>query len=158
NDLGVRPPASSDPQRPAPLAATSSGSSQIPGPGFTTDEELGAAAEALALDAIDIARDSFAVTLDWTDRSISQVESILDRMYRQRAVENPPPDAVTRVERSFGSYIGEVFRRNHGARWGMITMAGSTFPGLQSSAGQRFWPWGECKIGSKTGPKTTLLT
>ena len=143
NDSRVGFPVSSDPGHLArPATGASSSSSSTPEPGFTPDAKLGAAAGTLALDAVDLARDSFGQTLDWTDGSISQVERILDRMYRKRAAEKPSPDAIARVERTFGSYVGEVFRRNHGAAWGMITLADDTFPGLESSAGQRFWPWG----------------
>jgi hypothetical protein len=44
----------------------------------------------------------------------------------------------------FGSYIGEVYRKNHGATWGLVEMAGQRFPGLksESAASTLFWPWG----------------
>jgi hypothetical protein len=141
---------------PDPAAAAPSGSSKSADPGFTPDAQLGKAAEGLALDAVDVARESFGVTLDWTDGSILQVEKVLDRMYRKRAAEHPQPDVVARVVRSFGSYIGEVYRRNHGASWGMVSMGGSSFPGLETTAGNRFWPWGRVQRRLENGPEDNV--
>ena len=45
------------------------------------------------------------------------------------------------VGKMFGSYIGEVYRRNHKATWGMITLNNESFPGLESSHKELFWPW-----------------
>jgi hypothetical protein len=32
----------------------------------------------------------------------------------------------------FGCYIGEVYRENHGATWGLVEMDGQRFPGLKA--------------------------
>jgi hypothetical protein len=42
----------------------------------------------------------------------------------------------------FGSYIGEVYRRNHGGEWGMVDLDGQKFPGIKNKFGTSFWPWG----------------
>ena len=110
---------------------------------FRASPDLAAEAATFARGAVDTARNTYAVDLDWSDGSIARVESILDRIHREHARTKPSVDEFDRIRRSFGSYIGEVFRRNHGATWGMIeTGQDVPAPGLQSRAGQRFWPWG----------------
>ncbi len=99
-------------------------------------------AEAYALDAVDLARDNFGNTLDWSDASVSSVEDMLAELYTQRGVARPSEDQVWTVAKAFGSYIGEVFRRNHGATWGMTSVNGEALPGIQgSNSCALFWPW-----------------
>jgi hypothetical protein len=55
----------------------------------------------------------------------------------------PSEDQILQFSKMFGSYVGEVFRRNHGARWGMVTVGGDTLPGMEANKSRsRFWPWG----------------
>ncbi len=56
-----------------------------------------------------------------------------------------------------GSYVGEVFRRNHGATWGMVDLEGQSFPGLKAS-GQAglFWPWGRVQNRIRNGPQDNV--
>ena len=44
--------------------------------------------------------------------------------------------------KAYGSYVGEVYRRNHGAEWGIVNLGGQKFPGLRTKFGTNFWPWG----------------
>ncbi len=44
--------------------------------------------------------------------------------------------------KAFGSYVGEVYRRNHGATRSIVTLGGHNFPGLRTTSGVNFWPWG----------------
>src|SRR5690242_15336087 len=91
-------------------------------PTFTPDPEIQQIAEAYALDARDFAERAFHITLDWSDASVEQVEVIVADLYRQKQVMKPPPkeEQVVMFAKMLGSYVGEVFRRNHGAEWGMV--------------------------------------
>ncbi|MDR3416175.1 MAG: hypothetical protein P4L83_08315 [Nevskia sp.] len=44
-----------------------------------------------------------------------------------------------------GSYIGEVFRKNHQAEWGWVTLQGNKYPGMHRQSVGLFWPWGKAQ-------------
>jgi hypothetical protein len=108
---------------------------------FVPDPKLDKIAEAYALDAVDFARKQFGVTLDFTDDSIRRVETILDRFHSDFKRDHPTDEQISKFAQMLGSYIGEVFRRNHGASWGKVTMDGATVPGMSSTRGLLLWPW-----------------
>jgi hypothetical protein len=113
---------------------------------FTPDAKIQQIAEAFALDACDFLRDNFHITLDWSDASIQHVESAMDRFHREATKAKPTPDQVMQFAKMFGSYIGEVYRKNHGATWGLVEMDGKRFPGLKAQASETtFWPWGRAR-------------
>jgi hypothetical protein len=108
---------------------------------FNEDEKIGHIAEACAQGAVDLAREHYKISLDWSDASVENVEKILDALYQRRVQDKPTDEQVWNMSKMFGSYIGEVFRKNHGASWGMVTLGSQTFPGLQAKDRQLFWPW-----------------
>ena len=113
---------------------------------FTPDEKIQKIAEAYALDACDFLRDNFHITLDWSDSSIQHIESVMDRFHREAAKARPTPEQVMQFAKMFGSYIGEVYRKNHGATWGLVELEGQRFPGLKAQASDTtFWPWGRAR-------------
>src|SRR5207249_5495060 len=81
---------------------------------FTPDDKIQQIAEAYALDACDFLRDHFRITLDWSDASIQHIESLLDTFHREAAKARPTPEQVVQFAKMFGSYIGEVYRKNQG--------------------------------------------
>ena len=113
---------------------------------FTKDANIQKMAEAYSLDACDFVRDNFHTNLDWSDTSIQQVESVLETFRSQIASAKPTEEQITQFSKMFGSYIGEVYRKNHGAAWGMVNMNGESFPGLKADLdGTLFWPWGRTR-------------
>jgi len=125
--------------------------------GFEADLAVEKVAEACALDAVDFAREKFELTLDWTDESIRRVEWILDRLYKEMPAAQPSEERTFEFAKMFGSYVGEVFRRNHGARWGMVTLEGGTFPGMHANrTGSEFWPWGKVHGRLKKGAEDNV--
>jgi hypothetical protein len=111
---------------------------------FAPDEAIQKVAEAYALDAVDIAKTSFKMDLDFSDQSVTRIEHILDLLHNDIYKSNPTQEQIFNFAKVFGSYVGEVYRRNHGATWGMVTVGKDSFPGLQASAkGNLFWPWGK---------------
>ena len=111
---------------------------------FVPDPNVQKVAEAYALDAVEYSKKQFGITLDWTDTSISNVEKALALMHSSYASTTPKPteEQVMSFAKGFGSYIGEVYRRNHGAEWGIVNLNGQKFPGLKTKSGSNFWPWG----------------
>lgn len=111
---------------------------------FVADPNVQKVAEAYALDAVDLAKNQFGIRLDWSDASIHHVEKALGQMRASyvATTPKPTPEQVMSFAKCFGSYVGEVYRRNHGAEWGMVSLNGQTFPGLRTESGVNFWPWG----------------
>ena len=124
---------------------------------FTEDKNISQITEAYALDAIDVARNNFGVILDWSEKSIKDIESILDLLH-QKNLENPPPEEmILKFSKVFGSYVGEIYRRNHGGKWGVVTMDGESFPGLQGEdRKQIIWPWGKVNNRIKNGSEDNV--
>ena len=117
--------------------------------GFVEDDKIRQIAEAYSLDAVDFARENFKVTLDWSDGSVRDIESILDRFHKELPIAKPSEEQIGQFGKMFGSYVGEVFRRNHSAKWGMVTLGEEGFPGMQAErTGGEFWPWGNAPFGA----------
>jgi hypothetical protein len=108
---------------------------------FQSDAKVLQVAKAYSLDAVDIAARNFGVKLDWSEASIRQVEKMLGQLHDGMSRAKPPEDAVWTYAKTFGSYVGEVVRRQQGCVWGTIIMDGQSFPGLQQSNGGLIWPW-----------------
>lgn len=111
---------------------------------FSPDPNVQKTAEVYAQDAVDFAGKRLGVKLDWSDASIANVEIALSKMSASYMTTNPKPtdEQVMSFAKAFGSYVGEVYRRNHGATWGMVTLGDQKFPGLRTTSGINFWPWG----------------
>lgn len=111
---------------------------------FVADPNIQKIAEAYSLDAVDMAKGQLGINLDWSDASIENVEKALAKMHASYVVTwpKPTPEQVMSFAKGFGSYVGEVYRRNHGGEWGIVSLNGEKFPGLRTKAGTNFWPWG----------------
>lgn len=100
---------------------------------------------------------TFGGRLDWTDQSIEKIEELLDYFHRQAQKDNPTEAQVFAFAKGFGSYIGEVYRRNHGAEWGLVTLGDQRFPGLRTDgSGLEFWPWGRAQQRIIVGPSNNV--
>lgn len=118
---------------------------------FVADQKIQQIAEAYARDAVDVARRNFGVSLDWGDASVGQVEEILGTLHASGARARPG-EYVSYFAKIFGSYLGEVFRRNHGATWGVVTLDRAECPGLQGFQGTVCWPWDRVRSRIVSGP------
>ena len=120
------------------LAETPSGQS------FSPDPKIQKIAEAYSQDAVDFSAKQFGIKLDWSDGSIANVEKALAQMSSSyvSTSRKPTDEQLMSFAKAYGSYVGEVYRRNHGGEWGMVTVGGSRFPGLRTTSGSSFWPWG----------------
>jgi hypothetical protein len=94
-------------------------------------ESVNAMAGAYAEKAVQAARD-FSVRLDYSEKSLLEVETILDRL-----AEGPPSpsDDMTEMCKMWGSYLGEVVRRRFGGEWAIETYPGKQFATLTLSVG-----------------------
>jgi hypothetical protein len=113
-------------------------------PDFVPDDGVRQAAEASAADAVRIAQQQFKLKLDGSEASIEDVERALLALNASYAVAAPKPkDAeLMPFATAFGAYVGEVYRKNHGATWGRVTLNGSTYDGFRTASGVDVWPAG----------------
>jgi len=123
---------------------------------FESEPKIGQAAEAYSLKMIDFAKTTFGIDLNWSDESIRQIETIAAALHEDYKKKHPTPEQVAHMYRMVGSYIGEVYRKNHGAEWGwVISPGGDRFPGLES-ASTRCWPWARAQKRIVDGPEDNI--
>jgi hypothetical protein len=127
---------------------------------FTPDPKLQLMAQSFAQDAVAFAEKvklfrppaagrpghvtigDFRIRLDYSDASIRDVEDILAEFNRELPAAKPEPEQIERFARIYGCYIGETFRRNHGATWGATPHGNGKMPSMRSDrSGTVFFPW-----------------
>jgi hypothetical protein len=109
---------------------------------FESDSKVQQLAEANSINMVEVAKKFYGIELDWSDESIRHVERIAEQIYTEFKTTNPPPERIEAAYMLLGSYVGEVFRRNHGAEWGWVKLEGNRFVGMQGNP-RLFWPWGK---------------
>jgi hypothetical protein len=92
-------------------------------------ESVTAMAGAYAEKAVKTARE-FKMELDYSEKSLMEVESILARLSAQ-----PPAEDIAESCKMWGSYFGEVVRRRFGGEWSIETYPGKQFATLTLSVG-----------------------
>lgn len=122
---------------------------------FDADPTIQEIAEAYALDMVDYAKNEHEIELDWSDESVRQIERIAAVLHEEYRKDQPSSEQLAPFYKSLGSYVGEVYRRNHGAEWGWVTLEGDRFPGMQCKTGA-FWPWGRALNRIVNGPKDDI--
>ena len=124
---------------------------------FIADSEIQQIAEASAQQAVGFAQGQLGIILDFSDESIRRLEGSLNRLHSSLKADRPSEEQVFSIAQMLGSYLGEVFRRNHGATWGMVTLNGDRFPGMsRTSDGLEFWPWGRLRNRIINGPEDNV--
>jgi len=110
---------------------------------FASDDNIHKIATGSARDAVELAKTQFGLDLDWSDDSVAEVEKAMAWLRACYSSDDPRPteNQVSATAVGFGSYIGEVFRRNHGGQWGIVTLGEEKKPGLRADGGLTFWPW-----------------
>ena len=125
---------------------------------FVADPATQQEAEASAKEATIIALRQFNLKLDGGEGSVDDIERALERLHSVYAVASPkPPDAdLMPIAKAFGAYVGEVYRKNHGATWGLVTLNGNTYPGLRTASGVNVWPVGRVLNVITDGPDNNI--
>lgn len=123
---------------------------------FEPDKNVQKMAEAYSLDLVDFAAQHFKITLNWSDESIREVEKIAAALHDDARSSKPTEEQLAPFYKGLGSYIGEVFRKNHGGVWGWVTFNGQRFPGMQREKIGLFWPWGKAQGRLVNGPEDNL--
>ena len=122
---------------------------------FESDTQVQTVALTYGINMVNAGKTFYGIELDWHDESIRQLEWMAERMYVEFKTTNPPAKRVEAAYMLLGSYLGEVYRRNHGARWGWVKLGGERFVGMQGKT-QLFWPWGRAQKRLANGPDENL--
>ena len=77
-----------------------------------------------AAELVRFARAELGIRLDWSDASIAEVEELAMELGRDLRREGGKLSEVDRLVQLLGSYVGEVYRRNHGGSWGEAGLGG----------------------------------
>ena len=112
---------------------------------------------------VEYARQSFGITLDYSDASIEKVESMLSRIYltiprgfwsKITKKAPPPPKKLEQISLMFGGYIAEVIKRQFGGTWKMESALypGQTLLTFQAGAGGDMWPHLKVGMRLENGP------
>jgi hypothetical protein len=111
---------------------------------------------AYALDAVDHARASSGVELDFSIESVREVERVLDLMFKRKPRgffgslfrRAPSPEDISTFAKMYGGYVGEVVRKVRGGEWYMDSEVspGSMIVGLRRGD-TRIWP--TAKVGKR---------
>ena len=123
---------------------------------FEADSQVALLAAKKAQELVDFASATYAVKLDWSDESIDLLDELLNKLHETYLEEQPEEQYIFPVAQGFGSYIGEVYRRNHGGTWGWITQDDDTFAGIKPERGGPFWPWAKALDRIKTNTEPTI--
>ena len=123
---------------------------------FEADSVLAKRAAKKADELTQFVEAQFQVKLDYSEDSIEQLDAIIDQLHGMYINEQPSEAQLLPIAQGFGSYIGEVYRRNHDATWGWITQDEEYFPGLQQATGGLFWPWTKALDRIKTNSEPNI--
>lgn len=104
---------------------------------FTADPQLQHVAGQAAEKCVAFLKQKFGKSLDYSDKSVEDVEAVLTLLHRSMPVEKPSPDDIEDFAMLFGSYLGETYRRNHGGQWGLS----NGMPALAIGSGYTSYPW-----------------
>jgi catabolite regulation protein CreA len=107
--------------------------------------------------AIATAKKHFGINLDWSDNSIKNVELILENLHETAKADKPSEEDIYTFAQIFGSYVGQVFKRNHNAEWGTVTIGNEKLPGLRTKRGNIFWPWGKANNRITNGKEDNIF-
>jgi hypothetical protein len=95
---------------------------------------------AYARQAVALAHE-FKAQLDYSENSLMEVETILDRLAREMPASKPSSDDVSELCKVWGSYLGEVVRRRFGGDWSIETYPGKQFATLTLTVdGNKLFP------------------
>lgn len=105
-----------------------------------THDSVTAMVEAYARKAVKAGAE-LSAALDFTENSLMELETVLDRLSHDIASAEPSSDELTEVCKIWGSYFGEVIRLRFGGDWSIETYPGKQFATLTLTVtGNKLFP------------------
>ena len=87
---------------------------------FRDDASVAAESAKVAASWVNVVKRHFGVELDYSDASIRDLERVAEEIFRTKPPVEEQSDDFLLAFRQFtdqtGAYLGEVLRRNHGAK------------------------------------------
>jgi hypothetical protein len=110
--------------------------------------ELGPQIERFLAAAREHAQRIYSTQLDFSARSIADVELILGRLsesiphgrFQKLIRKQPSPEQIAHLALIYGIYLGEVLRRKFGGEWRLESAEGEKTIGLRLPAGTTVYP------------------
>jgi hypothetical protein len=121
---------------------------------FTTQLELSKAAESYATECVDFMTSQFQVTLDYSTESIVAIEHCVGVLHDQLAEHPLTEEQLDYLSKIFGSYLGETYRKNYGAAWGLMD---DRQPALKTTTDVICFPWVRVYKRITQGPGENLV-
>jgi Domain of unknown function (DUF3806) len=108
---------------------------------FSPDRAAAQTGAQRAKDMVQFARVELNLKLDWSDASIAKIEELASELHADMRRERMALSDVETLVEMLGSYVGEVFRRNHGGEWGLVKANGKQVLAVKAkSSGTLLWP------------------
>ena len=108
---------------------------------FVAKQDVGRGARQHANEMVQFATAELGLKLDWSDASIEQIEALAAELHGDYRREHAAFGDIERLVQLLGSYVGEVFRRNHSGDWGSVTVRGKHVVAMRPThGGAVFWP------------------
>ncbi|MBI2801338.1 MAG: DUF3806 domain-containing protein [Gammaproteobacteria bacterium] len=108
---------------------------------FVADRAAERMAEKQARDLVQFARVELNLKLDWSDASIARIEDVAADLHADYRRDKTAFTELDPLLQRLGSYVGEVFRRNHGGVWGFVHANGKRILAMKATdSGTVLWP------------------
>jgi hypothetical protein len=108
---------------------------------FAADQGAARAASRYAADLVQFARLELSLELDFSDTSVAQIEEVAAELHADLRRERGAIRDVDTLIQMLGSYVGEVYRRNHGGEWGFASTNGKRIMAIRAATGNSLmWP------------------
>ncbi|MGH8598007.1 MAG: DUF3806 domain-containing protein [Gammaproteobacteria bacterium] len=108
---------------------------------FEPDQTAQQTAAQHAREMVQFARVELNLKLDWSDASIARIEEVASDLHADLRRERAPFREIETLVDMLGSYVGEVFRRNHGGEWGFALANGRRIMAVKApQSGTMMWP------------------
>jgi len=108
---------------------------------FAADPGVARAASRHALELVEFAKVELNLTLDFSDDSIAAIEEVASALHADIRRERGSLSDVDTLVQRLGSYVGEVYRRNHGGQWGYASTQGRKVLAVKAKTGDSLmWP------------------
>lgn len=80
-------------------------------------EEIETGMKKMAAQTVEFAKTHFNITLDYSEESINEMETMYEQMYKDIKKLRMPKKEIADLALIQGAYIGEVIRKHHGGHW-----------------------------------------
>jgi hypothetical protein len=124
---------------------------------FTPDQSVAHKARNRAREMVQFATVELGLKLDWSDASIEDIEALSGQLHDDLRRARAAYGDVEKLAQLLGSYVGEVFRRNHGGEWGIVDIRSKRVLALRSAHGSAvMWPIERIKQRIRVGATSNV--